>query len=103
MHSGIRENTTYSINGDPMIDSTISLDEFEDLLSEDGLPDDALAVIRQIFSDIRPVTQRFKANSNELINLAISHSPTYAALPNERREFFNGVLKLPIFFMIDPD
>lgn len=86
-----------------MIDSTISLDEFEDLLSEDGLPDEALAVIRQIFSDIRPVTQRFKANSEELVNLAVAHSPTYMALTDERREFFNGVLKLPIFFMIDPD
>jgi hypothetical protein len=86
-----------------MIDSTISLDEFEDLLSEDGLPDEALAVIRQIFIDIRPVTQRFKANSNELINLAVSHSPTYAELPDDRREFFNGVMKLPIFFMINPD
>lgn len=86
-----------------MIDSTISLDEFEDLLSEDGLPDEALTVMRQIFSDIRPVKQRVKANSNELINLAASYSPTYAALPDERREFFNGVMKLPIFFMINPD
>lgn len=86
-----------------MIDSTISIDEFEDLLSEDGLPDEALTVMRQIFSDIRPVKQRFKANSNELINLAVSHSPTYATLPDERREFFNGVMKLPIFFVIDPD
>ncbi|MFK3695359.1 hypothetical protein [Serratia bockelmannii] len=66
-----------------MIDSTISLDEFEDLLSEDGLPDEALTVIRQIFSDIRPVKKRFKANGNELINLVVSHSPTYAELPDE--------------------
>lgn len=86
-----------------MIDSTISLDEFEDLLSEDGLPDEALTVMRQIFSDIRLVTQRFKANSDELINLAINHSPTYASLPDERRKFLNEVMKLPIFFMIDPD
>ena len=87
----------------PMIDTTISLDEFEDLLSEDGLPDEALTVMRKIFSDIRTVKQRFKANSNELINLAVSHSPTYAELPDERREFFSGIMKLPIFFMIDPD
>ncbi|HBQ7493227.1 hypothetical protein [Serratia marcescens] len=86
-----------------MIDSTISLDEFEDLLSEDGLPDEALTVIRQIFSDIRPVKKRFKANGNELINLTVSHSPTYAELPDERREFFKGVMKLPIFFMMNPD
>ncbi|HGM5392025.1 hypothetical protein BSQ98_10450 [Serratia liquefaciens] len=86
-----------------MIDSTISLDEFEDLLSEDGLPDEALTVMRQIFSDIRPVKQRFKANSDELINLAVKHSPTYTALPEERRKFLNGVMKLPIFFVIDPD
>ncbi|EPC6177117.1 TPA: hypothetical protein ACNV4G_003325 [Serratia marcescens] len=86
-----------------MIDSTISLNEFDDLLSEDGLPDEALTVMRQIFSDIRSVKQRFKANSDELINLAVKHSPTYAELPDERREFFNGIMKLPIFFMFDPD
>lgn len=86
-----------------MIDSTISLDEFEHLLSEDGLPDEALTVMRLILNDIRTVKQRFKANSNELFNLAVSHSPTYAELPDERREFFKGIMKLPIFFMMDPD
>ncbi|HCR2979566.1 hypothetical protein [Serratia marcescens] len=86
-----------------MIDSTISLDEFEHLLSEDGLPDEALTVMRLILNDIRTVKQRFKANSNELFNLVVSHSPTYAELPDERREFFKGIMKLPIFFMMDPD
>ncbi|MGS4268508.1 hypothetical protein [Serratia marcescens] len=57
-----------------MIDSTISLDEFEHLLSEDSLPDEALTVMRLILNDIRTVKQRFKANSNELFNLAVSHS-----------------------------
>ncbi|WP_235424016.1 hypothetical protein [Citrobacter koseri] len=80
------------------MDTTISIDDFEQLLHEEGLPDDALATVTAILSEIRPAAQSFRANSGELLALAVSHSATFKQLSENRQAFFASVLNMPLFF-----
>ena len=80
------------------MDTTISIDDFEQLLSEEGLPDEALATVTAILSEIRPAAQSFRANSGELLALAVSHSATFKQLTESRQAFFTSVLQMPLFF-----
>ena len=80
------------------MDTTISIDDFEQLLREEGLTDEALATVTAILREIRPTAQSFRANSGELLTLAVSHSATFKQLAKSRQDFFSGVLQMPIFF-----
>ncbi|HEN3452048.1 TPA: hypothetical protein U5D73_004562 [Yersinia enterocolitica] len=85
-----------------MVQSNITVDEFEILLTEEEYTDIFLGKMRRILAEIRPAATSFLANSDELIQLAMKHSPTYIALSEDRKESFNNVMKQPVFFCSDP-
>lgn len=80
------------------MDTTISIDDFEQLLREEGLPDEELVTVTAILNEIRPAAQSFRANSGELLTLTVSHSATFKQLTESRQAFFTGVLNMPLFF-----
>ncbi|HGF3272612.1 TPA: hypothetical protein ACGAHT_004580 [Salmonella enterica subsp. enterica serovar Newport] len=82
-----------------MIDQTVTLEDFADLLADDGLPPDALEEILAVLAEIKPHAVSFLANTPELVQLAALHSPKFQALPASRQQFFASVLTMPVFFM----
>lgn len=81
-----------------MLDQTVTLEDFADLVADEGLTSEALEVFLSIIAEIRAYAYSFQANSPELVQLAALHSPTFQILPAGRQEFFASVMTMPIFF-----
>lgn len=78
----------------------IGFDEFLSLLNDDGLPEDHLATIKQILNEIPGSDRSFPPKRGSLVAIAERHSKTYQTL-GEKKSFIEGVLNMPIFFMIE--
>lgn len=85
-----------------MTNTTITINEFTDLLEMEALPADTLQTLLIILSEISQKKDRFEANTGELLALAQEHSPTFQQTPADRRDFFSGVLCMPVFFYTVP-
>ncbi|EOX8956953.1 hypothetical protein ACPW5J_004335 [Enterobacter hormaechei] len=85
-----------------MIDQTVTLEAFADLLADDDLPPEALEYHLAILTEIKPHADSFQANTPELVQLAAQHSPTFQALPAQKQQFCASVLTMPVFFMTLP-
>lgn len=81
-----------------MIDQTVTLEDFADLVADEDLNPEALEVLLSIIAEIRIKADSFQANSSELVQLAAMHSPKFQVLPAGRQEFFASVLTMPTFF-----
>ncbi|HHS8295455.1 TPA: hypothetical protein ACTT0P_004225 [Yersinia enterocolitica] len=81
-----------------MIDQTVTLEDFSDLMADEDLNPEALETILCIIAEISTKTDSFQANSSELVQLAALHSSKFQTLPAGRQEFFASVLTMPIFF-----
>ncbi|MEH5143222.1 hypothetical protein [Enterobacter cloacae] len=85
-----------------MADSTITINDFADLLEQEDLPQETLQTLLIVLSEISLKADRFEANTGELLALAREHSPTFQQPPADRREFFSSVLCMPVFFYTVP-
>lgn len=85
-----------------MIDQTITLESFADLLVDEGLTSAFLESIQSILAEIKPHAAAVQANTPELVQLAALHSPTFQCLPTQKQQFCASVLNMPIFFMTLP-
>lgn len=85
-----------------MIDQTVTLEDFTDLLTDEELTPDALECILAVLAEIKPHAVSFQANTPELVQLAALHSPTFRVLPASRQQFFSSVLTMPVFFYTLP-
>ncbi|HBU8763982.1 TPA: hypothetical protein MDE14_005068 [Klebsiella pneumoniae] len=80
-------------------DQTITLEDFSDILADDGLIPEELERILSILAEISPHTATFHANTPELVQLAALYSPTFQALQAQKQQFCASVLTMPLFFM----
>lgn len=85
-----------------MIAAPITIDDFEYLIRDEGLTDEYLLVMTSILNEVKPHVKTFNANTDELISIAAQHSSTYSLLTDERKESFNGLLRMKVFFCSDP-
>ncbi|MCV6862045.1 hypothetical protein MZC50_09060 [Yersinia pestis subsp. pestis] len=85
-----------------MLDQTVTLEDFADLVADEGLTPEALEAFLSIIAEIRIKAESFQANSPELVQLAALYSPKFQMLPAARQEFFASVMTMPIFFMTLP-
>ncbi|HEY3985229.1 hypothetical protein [Cedecea sp.] len=85
-----------------MIDQTITLESFADLLVDEGLTSAFLESILSILAEIKPHAAAVQANTPELVQLAALHSATFLALPAQKQQFCASVLSMPIFFITQP-
>lgn len=81
-----------------MIDQTVTLEDFADLITDEALTPEALEIVLCIIAEISTKTDSFQANSSELVQLAALHSSKFQTLPAGRQDFFASVLTMPIFF-----
>jgi hypothetical protein len=82
---------------------TFTIDEFEEILKEEGLAEDALFLMITILCEIKEYALTFEANSHDLVNKASEYSVTYNRLPDERKESLDGIMNMPIFICYGPD
>lgn len=85
-----------------MLDNTVTIEDFADLLADDDLPPETLELLLGILADIRPHAATFQANTPELVQLAALHSPAFQALDARKQSFLASVLTMPVFFMTLP-
>ncbi|ECJ2502734.1 hypothetical protein HB034_004544 [Salmonella enterica subsp. diarizonae] len=90
------------MNNNTEIDQTVTLEDFADLLADEGLTPEALESVLAILAEINPHKASFQANTPELVQLAALHSPKFQALPATRQRFFSEVLTMPVFFYTLP-
>ena len=82
---------------------TFTIDEFEEILKEEGLKEDSLFLMITILCEIKEYVLTFEANSHDLVNKASEYSVTYNRLPEERKESLDGIMNMPIFICYGPD
>lgn len=85
-----------------MTNTTITINDFADLLEMEALPPDILQTLLIILSEISQKRDRFEPNTGELLILAVNHSPTFQALSPQRQEPICAVLCMPLFFLSRP-
>lgn len=85
-----------------MINTTVTINDFADLLELEDLPPETLQTLLLILSEVSLKKDRFKANSGELLILAVNHSPTFQALSPQKQELICAVLCMPLFFLSQP-
>ena len=81
-----------------MLSQEISIDDYEEMLKEDQLTDFAMGIMKSLLNDIRPFATKFRANTDDLLNLAEKHSQTFQEITEGQQLFFVGIMKSPIFF-----
>jgi len=82
-----------------MLSQEISIDDYEEMLKEDQLTDFAMGIMKSLLNDIRPFATKFRANTDDLLNLAEKHSVTFQQITEGQQLFFIGIMKSPIFFL----
>ncbi|EEE2004515.1 hypothetical protein CI266_004949 [Salmonella enterica subsp. enterica serovar Kotte] len=85
-----------------MTTNIITIEEYQELLLRELLPDDILELMIQILTEISSHATEFRANSPELVQLATQHSPTYQAIAEARKTFLSSIMNMPIFFYTVP-
>ncbi|CCI78515.1 unnamed protein product [Klebsiella pneumoniae subsp. rhinoscleromatis SB3432] len=85
-----------------MTDTTVTINDFADLLEMEALPAETLQTLLIILSEISLKRDRFESNTGELLILAVNHSPTFQALSLKKQELICAVLCMPLFFLSRP-
>ncbi|EQA6227935.1 hypothetical protein ACX5CW_004621 [Enterobacter ludwigii] len=80
------------------MDQTITVNDFCELLEQEELAPDVLELMMLIMSEISVKTDKFQANTPDLLQLA-QFSPTFLALSAVRQQFLAQIMTMPIFFM----
>ncbi|MCK6942916.1 hypothetical protein [Enterobacter roggenkampii] len=83
------------------MDQTITVNDFCDLLEQEELPPEVLKQMRLIMSEISVKTDKFQANTHDLLQLA-QYSPTFLKQPADRQQFLAHIMTMPVFFMTLP-
>lgn len=80
-----------------MLDQTMTLEYFAELLDEEDLTTKERKTILAILAEIKPHASAFHYNTPELVELATLYSPIFQALPAKETALFTSVLMMPIF------
>lgn len=85
-----------------MIDQTVTLEDFADLLEDEEFKPETLELLLKVLAEIKPYATSFQGNTPELVQLAALYSLTFQTLPAERQRSFASIMTMPIFFMTLP-